>query len=188
MKQVMAIGTVVLAMAAGPAYAQQAAAHQEHKEQGAKAAGKAASDQQFAMTAAKASMAEVELGKLAQDKASSPEVKKFAQRMVDDHSKANDELKTLAQNKNITLPTAPDATHKAHMDRMSKMSGEAFDRGYMQDMLKDHRKAVELFRMEANSGKDPDMKAWAAKTLPTIEEHLKMAQDANKAVGTSGKK
>jgi putative membrane protein len=183
----MAIGSVVLAMAAAPAFAQ-TAAPPEHKEHAPKAAAKPASDQQFVMNVAKDGMAEVELGKLAQEKASSADVKKFAQRMVDDHSKANDELKTLAQNKNITLPTAVDATHKAHVDRMSKLSGEAFDRAYMQDMVADHRKAVEAFRMESKTGKDADVKAWAAKTLPTLEEHLKMAQDANKAVGTSGKK
>jgi putative membrane protein len=131
-------------------------------------------------------MAEVELGKLAADKASSDEVKKFGQRMVDDHGKANDELKKLAENKNITLPTAPDAKHKATIDRLSKLSGEAFDRAYMQEMLKDHRKDVSEFRTESKSGKDADVKAWAAKTLPTLEEHLKLAQDANKAVGTSG--
>jgi putative membrane protein len=191
MKQVIAIGSVVLAMAAAPAFAQTASRPEQHPDaakSSPKAAGKAMSDQQFVMNVAKDGMAEVELGKLAADKASSADVKKFAQKMVDDHSKANDELKTLAQNKNITLPAAPDAAHKAHVDRMSKLSGEAFDRAYMQDMVKDHQKAVQAFRMESQSGKDADVKAWAAKTLPTLEEHLKMAQDANKAVGTSGKK
>jgi putative membrane protein len=183
MKQVMAIGSVVLAMAAAPAFAQTAAPHDP-----AKTGMKMAGDEHFVMTVAKDGMAEVELGKVAADKASSGDVKKFAQRMVDDHSKANDDLKTLAQNKSITLPASVDATQKATMDRLSKLSGEAFDRAYMQEMLKDHRKAVDAFRMESKSGKDADVKAWAAKTLPTLEEHLKMAQDANRAVGTSGKK
>jgi putative membrane protein len=186
MKQVMAIGSVVLVMAAAPALAQ-TAARPAHPEGTSKTA-KMASDEHFVMEVAQDGMAEVELGKLAADKASSADVKKFAQRMVDDHSKANDELKTLAQNKKITLPTSVDATHKATLDRLSTLSGEAFDRAYMQEMVKAHRKAVEAFRMEAKSGKDPDIKAWASKTLPTLEEHLKMAQDANKAVGTSGRK
>jgi putative membrane protein len=151
-------------------------------------ATKAAPDQRFVMEAAKGGMAEVELGKVAADKATSPDVKKFGQRMADDHGKANDELKTLAQNKNITLPTTLDPQHKATVDRLSKLSGEAFDRAYMQEMLRDHRKDVSEFRTESKAGKDPDVKAWAAKTLPTLDEHLKMAQDTNRAVGTSGVK
>jgi putative membrane protein len=106
--------------------------------------------------------------------------------MVDDHGKANDELKTLAQNKSITLPTTLDPKHKATVDRLSKLSGDAFDRAYMTEMLKDHRKDVAAFKTESTSGKDADIKAFASKTLPTLEEHLKMAQDTNKAVGTSG--
>ena len=147
---------------------------------------KAGADNHFVMEAAKGGLAEVELGKLATEKASSSEVKKFGQRMVDDHGKANDELKTLAQSKNITLPAQVDPKDKAFADKLSKMSGEQFDRAYMQHMLADHRKDVNAFRTESQSGKDPDVKSWAAKTLPTLEEHLKLAQDANKAVGTSG--
>jgi len=132
-------------------------------------------------------MAEVELGQLASQKAQSDQVKQFAQRMVQDHGKANDELKTLAQQKNITLPTDLDAKHKSTRDRLSKLSGAQFDRAYMQDMLADHRKDVSDFRKESQSGKDPDVKAWAAKTLPTLEEHLKLAESAShSAVGTSG--
>jgi putative membrane protein len=108
--------------------------------------------------------------------------------MVTDHGKANDELKSLAQQKNITLPTDLNAKDKATYDRFSKLSGAAFDRAYMQHMLADHRTDVNEFKKESTSGKDPDVKAWAGKTLPTLEEHLKLAQDANKAVGTSGTK
>ena len=193
MKQLMCAATVMLAMAAVPASAQQAnppakpQGHADHDK--ATKSGAAANDSQFVMKVASDGIAEVELGRLAADKASSPDVKKFAQRMVDDHSKANDELKTLAQNKNITLPAAIDAKHKAHVDRLSKLSGEAFDRSYMRDMLMDHQKAVAAFRTESKSGKDADVKAWAGKTLPTLEEHLKLAQDANKSVvGTTGTK
>jgi putative membrane protein len=147
-----------------------------------------AADQTFVTKAAKGGMAEVELGKLAADKASSDAVKKFGQRMVDDHSKANDELKTLAQSKSITLPTEIGPEEKALHDRLSKLSGPAFDQAYMKAMVSDHVKDVNEFKMEAKSGKDPEVKAFAAKTLPTLEEHLKMARDANGAVGTSGKK
>ena len=146
-------------------------------------------DHAFVMKALKGGMAEVELGQLAADKGSTDEVKKFGQRMVTDHSKAGDELKALAQQKNITVPSEIDAKDKATHDRLAKLSGAAFDRAYMQNMLADHRIDVNEFKKESTSGKDPDVKAWAAKTLPTLEEHLKLAQDANKSVvGTSGVK
>jgi len=116
-------------------------------------------------------------------------VKKFGQRMVDDHSKANDELKTLAQQKNIPLPSGLDSKAKALQARLEKLSGAQFDRAYMQAMLADHRMDVSAFKKESTSGQDPDVKSWASKTLPTLEEHLKMAQDTSKtAVGTSGTK
>jgi putative membrane protein len=148
-------------------------------------------DETFVMNVAKDGMAEVELGKLASDKASSDEVKKFAQRMVADHSKANDELKGIAQSKNIAWPSELDPKAKATRDRLEKLSGAAFDRAYIQEMVTGHRKAVAAFKTESTSGNDPDVKAWAAKTLPTIDDHLKMAQDIAKnvgAVGTSGTK
>jgi putative membrane protein len=128
------------------------------------------------MDTAKGGIAEVELGKLAMEKAASAEVKQFAQRMVDDHGKANDELKTIAQSKNITLPTSVDPDQRALHDRLSKLSGQAFDRAYMQAMVADHRKGVSAFRTEAMSGKDPEFKAFASKTLPTLEDHMKMAE------------
>ncbi len=134
-------------------------------------------------------MAEVELGQLASSKAQSDQVKQFAQRMVTDHGKANDELKSLVQSKGVTLPADSGAHHKAMKDRLSRLSGAEFDRAYMQEMDTDHRKDVNAFRKESQSGKDAEVKAWAAKTLPTLEEHLQMAQSASRAaVGTSGTK
>jgi putative membrane protein len=178
MKQTMWIGMVALAVSAAPLFAQDKPA-----------SGKMGSDQHFVMEAAHIGMAEVAIGKVAADKASSADVKKFAQRMVDDHGKANDELKTLAQNKQITLPTSLDAAHQTTLDKLSKMSGDAFDRTYMQEMVNGHKKAVSMFQMESKSGADADVKAWAAKTLPTLEEHLKVAQElSKKPVGTTGKK
>ena len=176
MTRMMLTGAVVLAMSAAPAFAQT----------GKATSAKAPADQTFVKNAAEGGMAEVELGKLAQQKGSSAEVKTFGQRMVDDHSKANDELKSIAQSKNITLPTDLNAKDKALRDRLDKMSGVAFDRAYMQAMVKDHRMDVNEFRHESTSGRDPDVKQFAAKTLPTLEDHLKQAQDANRAVGTSG--
>ena len=145
-------------------------------------------DHSFIMKAAEGGLAEVELGKLAADKGSSEQVKQFGQKMVDDHGKANDELKTLAQNKNITLPTDLNSKDKATKEKLEKLSGAEFDRAYMQAMVKDHNTDVSEFRKESNSGKDPDVKAFAAKTLPTLESHLKLAQDDSKAVGTTGTK
>ena len=192
MKQGVVIGAVALCMSGAVAFAQQTPPVKPMGNQGstkAMADNKAGADHHFVTEAATGGMAEVELGKLATEKASNADVKKFGQRMVDDHGKANDELKSLAQSKQITLPAAVDAKHKATVDRLSKLSGAAFDRAYVQEMLKDHQKDVAAFRTESKSGKDPEVKAWAGKTLPTLEEHLKMVQDLNRgAVGTSGTK
>jgi putative membrane protein len=179
-------GCVVLGLAVAPTFAGQQPTTAEKADR-TMAYGKG-SDETFVMKAAHAGMEEVELGKLAVEKASSDEVKKFGQRMVDDHSKANEELKTLAQNKKITLPTDVDAKEKALHDRLMKLSGPDFDRAYLRAMLTDHREDVAEFRKEAKSGNDPDVKAWAAKTLPTLEEHLKLAEQGTKTVGTSGVK
>jgi len=182
MMKVFVASTVALAMA-GSAFAQ---ASQSPPKASAPAASKQGSDQKFVVDAAKGGMAEVELGKLAEDKGSNDQVKSFGKRMVDDHGKANDELQKLAKNKSITLPTDLDQKDKAAKDRLSKLSGPAFDRAYMAAMLQDHKKDVSEFKHESTSGHDPDVKAFASKTLPTLEEHLKLAQDAEKVVGTSG--
>jgi len=135
-----------------------------------------AMDKHFVRKAAEGGLAEVELGKLATQKASSDEVKKFGQRMVDDHSKANDQLKQLAQQKGVDLPTQPDAKDQATKKRLEKLSGEQFDKAYMQDMVKDHTKDVAEFQKESNSAKDPDVKNFASQTLPTLQDHLKEAK------------
>jgi putative membrane protein len=145
----------------------------------------AAGDSAFAMKAAQANMAEVELGKLALQKAMSDDVKKFAQMMVDDHSKALDELKGVAGTKNITLPTVIDAEHKKLSDRLSKLSGAGFDREYMAAMVDGHRKVAADLRKESKSGTDTDLKSWAGKTLPTVEGHLKQAETVNRSVHTT---
>lgn len=136
----------------------------------------AGADSTFAKKAAQGGMAEVKLGELAKDHASNDAVKKFGQRMVDDHSKANDQLKQVASKKGMTLPTDLDAKDQATYDRLSKLNGDAFDRAYMADMVKDHRMDVSEFRRESEHGADSDMKAFASSTLPTLEDHLKMAE------------
>jgi putative membrane protein len=135
-----------------------------------------APDAAFVTKIGQVGLAEVELGMLASQKAERDEVKKFAQRMVADHTKAGDELKAIATAKNITWPTELDAEHKALKDKLSKQSGAAFDRAYMQAMVDGHRKVATDFKKETQSGKDTEVKAWASKTLPTIEAHLKDAE------------
>jgi putative membrane protein len=148
------------------------------------AKGENSADQAFAMAAAEGGLAEVELGRLAADHASSPDVKKFGQRMVDDHGKANEELATILTQKKITPPTALKGKEKSNYDRLAKLNGAAFDRAYMSDMVKDHEKDVKEFERESTSGKDPDLKAFATKTLPTLQDHLKMARETQTKLGS----
>jgi putative membrane protein len=140
------------------------------------------SDRKFVRGAAQGGMAEVELGKLAVEKGSSDEVKKFGQRMVDDHSKAGDQLKQIASEKNIAVPQQLSAKYKAIKDRLSKLSGEEFDKAYMSDMVKDHTQDVADFKHESASGTDSDIKDFAAKTLPTIQDHLRQAKEIGPSV------
>lgn len=153
-------------------------------DQSAKKMAKGGSDAKFVMEAAQGGMAEVEMGKLAADKASSPDVKQFGQRMVDDHTKANDQLKTVASTVGVTLPPDVGAKNRALIDQLSKLSGAAFDKAYMQHMVKDHKKDVAEFQKEANSGKNADVKSFASSTLPTLQEHLRMAQDVAGKTGS----
>lgn len=147
----------------------------------------ASADRAFAQKAAIGGMVEVELGKLAQQKAASDEVKQFGARMVQDHSKANDELKQIASTKGLQLPQSLDAKHQKDVDRLQKMSGASFDRAYMSDMLDDHKQDIAEFKKEASSGRDNDIKGFASKTLPTLQEHLQMAQATNGAVKKGAK-
>jgi len=148
-------------------------------------AGALAGDIKFLKQAADGGLAEVELGKLAAEKASNNDVKQFGQRMVDDHGKANDQLKQLAAQKNIDLPSEPGAKNKATKARLEKLSGEEFDRAYIATMLKDHKKDVAEFRRESRSAQDPDVKNFAGQTLPTLEDHLKQVEGLSGASGTS---
>jgi putative membrane protein len=144
-------------------------------------------DRKFIEDAARGGMAEVQLGQLAAQKGQSSEVKQFGQKMADDHGKANDQLKSIASSKNVTLPTDLDRAHKRDYDRLSKLSGAEFDREYMKHMVSDHKKDVGDFRKEARSGKDGDVKGFASSTLPTLEQHLKLAQSADAAVRTANR-
>ena len=153
------------------------AAAQEGKKMSSKEpAGTMTADSAFVKQAARGGLAEVELGQLAVQKASSEEVKKFGQKMVDDHGKANDELKEVAAKEHIDLPQEPSAKDKATKARLEKLSGEQFDKAYMKDMVNDHQKDVAEFARESKTAKDPAVKSFAQQTLPTLREHLKEAE------------
>jgi putative membrane protein len=131
------------------------------------------------MEAATGGMAEVELGRLAVERGSSDGVKQFGQRMVDDHSRANSELMQLATARGVNVPAGLDAKHQSLMTKMSQLSGADFDRAYAKEMVKDHTKDVSLFQKQSTRGADADVRAFAAKTLPTLQEHLRMARELN---------
>ena len=129
-------------------------------------------DAKFATAAASGGMAEVALGKLALNKTSNASIKDFAQMMITDHGKANDELMAIAKIKNITLPTEPDSAHLKKMDNLSKMNGGDFDKAYVSAMIDGHKKTLDLMNNEAKNGSDSTLKAFAAKTAPIVQSHL----------------
>jgi putative membrane protein len=146
------------------------------------AAAPAAQPTSFLQKAAMGGLAEVELGKLAQQNASSAEVKRFASQMVTDHGKANQEIQTLAKKEGLELPTRLDAKHQALRERLEKLQGAEFDRAYMAEMVADHTKDVDEFDQAAKASTDPQVKEFASRTLPTLEAHLKMARDIQKSL------
>lgn len=161
-----------------PSGGQQAAAGN-----GAGKADLASGDRTFMNQAAIANLAEVEMGRLAQDKAQSDEVKRFARHMVDDHAKAYQELASVAQGKGVDLPRDVDRAHKSSADKLAKLSGREFDQAFMKQMVKDHEKTVGDFRKAAKNARDPAVKGYAEAKLPALEEHLRMAQATEKSVG-----
>lgn len=141
------------------------------------------SDMKFMQMAAMGGMTEVEAGRLASQKGSSDAVKQFGERLVQDHTKANEELMALAASKGITLSKgmdakhqAMDAKHQAMMAKMSSLSGAEFDRAFIKQMQKDHKKDISMFQKQADKGTDAELKAFAAKTLPTLREHAQMVE------------
>jgi putative membrane protein len=130
------------------------------------------SDTAFAAKAAVGGMAEVALGKMAAAKGADKQVKDFGNMMVMDHGKANSELKGIAKTKNIMLPAGLDAEHQAKSDSLSKLSGKDFDMAYVNAMIDGHKKTLALMQSEANNGKDAELKAFAAKTAPVVQNHL----------------
>ena len=135
----------------------------------------ATDDQDFMQKAATGGIAEVSLGQQVSSAAKNSDAKGFADKMVTDHGKANDELKQLASNKGVTLPTDTDQAHKDAAQKV--MSDKNVDKAYMDEMVKDHDKDVKEFEEASKKAKDADLKAWIDKTLPVLKEHQKMAHD-----------
>jgi putative membrane protein len=148
-----------------------------------RAAAAGGADQGFVTRAAIGGMTEVEMAKLAGDRALSSDVKKFAEKMVTDHTKADEELEKIASGKSLKFPHALDADHKAKLEMLNKKSGTEFDRAYVQAQVAGHEKMRQLLDHEAKNGKDADLKAFAEKTLPTVEEHHQMAKELNAKIG-----
>lgn len=138
---------------------------------------------EFAVKAANGGMMEVELGRLAQEKAASPAVKEFGAMMVAEHTKANEEMKALAAKKNITLPTTLGEDEQKHVNDLTKLSGKDFDKKYVSMMVDDHKEDIDLFTKAAEDDKtDADVKAFAVKTLPTLQKHMERITALDKQV------
>ena len=136
----------------------------------------------FATEAASGGMMEVQLGKLAQQKAANPRVKAFGEMMVKDHSKANDELKAIAARQNIALPDSMSNDKKDNMNDLSKKTGKDFDKAYMDMMVDDHKEDIDKFQKAAQNVKDTAVRAWASNALPVLQKHLDSAQAIQQAV------
>ncbi len=135
-----------------------------------------AGDRDFIMDAASGGMMEVELGKMASTSAASAKVKEFGRMMVTDHTKANTELKSVAAKKNVTVPATPAEKQQNHINDMKAKKGADFDKDYVDMMVDDHKEDISKFEDESKNGKDPDVKAFATKTLPVLQKHLKSIQ------------
>jgi putative membrane protein len=149
------------------------------------ASGASSPDGKFAAAAASGGMAEIKLGKLAQQNANSDAVKSFGQQMVTDHSKAGDDLKSVAQKEGMALPMDISKEDQVTYDRLSQLHGTQFDKEYVQDMVTDHQKDIADFQKEASSGKNASLKDFASRTLPTLKSHLRIAQDMEHKVSAS---
>ena len=168
-KQVFA---AAVATAALVAFVQSPVAQEAKKEK----AGLQKQDAKMMREIAQADLAEVQAGKLGASKASSAEVKKFAQHMVDDHGKHLSEARAMAKTKGLQLPSAPAKKHQQAMKKLESASGAQFDKVFMQQMVKDHEDALKLVQNTAKNAKDPQLKADAEKTAPVIEKHLEEAK------------
>lgn len=140
------------------------------------------SDYKLVKNAACDGMMEVKLGNIAASNSKNNAVQQFGLRMVNDHGKAGQQLAQIASNKGATLPSDVTAHQQREIDKMAKLSGRDFDKDYISAMVRDHKSAERLFKKGSEEAEDPDLRAWFANTLPTIQEHLRMAQDLDRTV------
>jgi putative membrane protein len=141
------------------------------------------SDKSFMKNAAEAGMAEVKAGEMAKAKSANPDVKAFGEQMVTDHTKAGDELKALASTKKVEMPKSPSLMQQGKAKLLDAKTGADFDKAFAETMVSDHKTVVDAFKKASTEATDSDVKAFAAKTLPTLEMHLKMAEDLQNKVG-----
>ena len=139
-----------------------------------------AADQEFILAAAQGGMTEVKLGDLAAQNGTRADVKEFGQMMVKDHSAINEDLKALATQKGVTLPDGLDAKHQRMVDKMTALSGSAFDEAYTTAMVKDHKMDAKEFKAESASTTDADIKSFVDKSLPVVQRHLEHIQAIKK--------
>jgi putative membrane protein len=184
----------IVATLAVPALAQEKPARPPAADAG-KAAGSATStkalntaDQNFIKEAAGAGMAEVELGKMVGGKAQSESVKRFAQHMIEDHSKANDDLMAIAKQLNYTPPKQVSAEEQSLQRKLAALEGPKFEQAYMESQVKAHQKAVQLFQHQATAGQNAELKKFAATTLLKLNQHLQMAQQVTAEAGKGASK
>jgi putative membrane protein len=137
------------------------------------------SDQQFVTQASAAGLAEVNLARLALEQSNNADVKKFAQHIIDDHTKASQQLNSLADKHRITPAPEMDAKHRMLAERLAQLRGADFDRAFLDAMVKDHQEAISLFERESKDGQDKELKEFASKALATLKDHLDMAQKAS---------
>ena len=173
-------GTKMLALAACAAIAAGSA-----MAQSAATSTGSAQDKKFAKAAMAGSLTEIQAAQVALQKSNSDDVKKFAQQMIDDHTKLNDQMKPIASEIGVPVPTSPMPKDQAMIAKLQNMSGDNFDKAYIKDMVKDHTKDDKEFTMEASSGQNPDEKAAASQGDQIVKQHLQMAQDLAKAHNVS---
>jgi putative membrane protein len=143
---------------------------------------------EFAKQAAEAGLAAMKFGQLAQDKGSNDAVKEYGKKMVADQTQVNDLLKSLASQKDMKLPTDMNKHDQKTYDKLSQLSGEAFDKALMKEIVRDDQDHVSMYQLEASNGQDPGIKDFASRVLPTLQEHLKMARETSKTVSSEKKK
>jgi len=165
---------------------QQDAAQQQGQQNQGASGSQLRGDQQFISEAAQDNLTEIQVGKVAAQKASDPAVKRFAQRLVDDHTKANQQLQSLpGANQVLQSVSLPEEKRQA-IDQLSGLSGKEFDRAFIDQMVQDHEKAVSRFQEVASSASDPQVKQFASQTLPVLQRHLEQAKALQSRLSRSG--